>query len=966
MSKQAHPTEWMEIEMNKTSTSTPRSWFGMRGHQTLYRISRLRFAAGAILLLAALPTSINLAAEEFSPEQLEHFEKKVRPVLVNSCYECHGPHKQESGLRLDSRAALLHGGDSKRPVVVVGKPDESLLISAVKHENGLEMPPDKKLADGEVDDLRNWIAAGAAWPTSESEPKLETMDDRLAKHRSQHWAFQVPQPPMIPASPFTAKNSPIDSFVQIKQQEIGLQPSPEAEKRQLARRAYFDLTGLPPTFEELEEFVQDHSPNAYERLLDRLLASSRVGEKWGRHWLDLARYGDTSGYAFNRDRRYPFSFTYRDYVIRAINDDLSYDVFIQQQLAADQLPTAEDKKTLAALGFLTVGRKFNNPHDDIDDKIDVTIRGLMGITIACARCHDHKYDAIPMADYYSLYGVFASCNEPQDLPMIASADDIANNKPFFDQLHNLEADIENYIKKRHEEAIAHTKTKVYDYLVAAVYNLPDAANNPHPAISLGVNDIKIGIRDRWKGKINEENGPANNLLGIIRKSMAWDDATFTAQMPNLIKESLALSDAECHPELKKILGEKGVANKEELLKAVGGILQATFDKWNAAGANDAASQTLSESERVVLSVIIGANSISDFAVANQGQFINRADREHLAQLNSKITAHYAAAPPELGRAMIVADRPQPAEPHIFLRGNPARPGDRVPRQFVSIVTGPTRQPFARGSGRLDLAQAIVSKENPLTSRVQMNRTWMHLMGEPIVMTPSDFGIRTEAPALQPLLDHLASEFISRGWSNKSMLRYIMSSHTYRQQSLVSEEQSKLDPENRSFSHANRKRLEFEPHRDSVLYVAGELDLTIGGKSVDLQEEKGNKRRTLYAYIDRQDLPNLLRSFDFASPDSSTARRPKTTVPQQALFFMNSDFALRQSQYVVESEEILTIQDNREKIRAIYRKVLARDPQPNELELIVQYVEADPKRSPIDTWRLVAQTLLETNEFAFVD
>ena len=350
------------------------------------------------------------------PEAVEFFEARVRPILVERCVKCHGPRKQSSGLRLDSRAAVLKGGDTG-PAVVPAKPEESLMIQAVAHRHDeLKMPPNGKLPDADVQFLTRWVALGAPWPADSA--KNAAMSPSAAAPA--HWAFQ----PLRPVPPPRVKDrswaaSPVDAFILARLEAAGIAPSPTADKRTLIRRATIDLWGIPPTADEVEAFEADASPDAFARVVDRLLASPRYGERWGRHWLDVARYADTKGYVFTQERRYPYAYTYRDYVINAFNADLPYDRFIVEQIAADQLPQGGDNRPLAAMGFLTVGRRFLlDQNEIIDDRIDVVSRGLLGLTVTCARCHDHKFDPIPTEDYYSLYGVFASSVEPADLPVL--------------------------------------------------------------------------------------------------------------------------------------------------------------------------------------------------------------------------------------------------------------------------------------------------------------------------------------------------------------------------------------------------------------------------------------------------------------------------------------------------------------------------------------------------------------------
>ena len=537
-----------------------------------------------------------------------------------------------------------------------------------------------------------------------------------------HWAFRIPQPVALPKvndPAWPAQDFDYHVFQQLQQQ--GLTPSPSADRYTLIRRLYFDLLGLPPTFEQVEQFKNDPSPTAYENLVDSLLDSPHFGERWARHWLDIARFGDTKGYVFTQSRDYPHAYKYRDWVINAFNDDMPIDTFIKYQLAADHLVEQTDNAHLAAMGFLTLGRRFiNNKHDIIDDRIDVVFRGLMGLTVACARCHDHMYDPVAMQDYYAMYGVFSSSTEQQD------------------------------------------------------------------------EDLPLRLKD--------------------------------------------------------------------------------------------------------------------------------------------------------------SDKPKDA--HIFERGNPSNKSDIAPRRFLTFFTHDD-QPFQQGSGRHELAEALVSPQNPLTARVFVNRVWAHLMGKPIVSTPSDLGMRTDAPPLQNVLDQLAYSFVtSDAWSFKQLVRRIVTSSTYRQSSQHRAEAWSIDPENQYLWKANRKRLDFEAMRDSLLAASNQLDPTVGGPSVRIESQPFTTRRTLYAFIDRQNLPAIFRTFDFASPDTHSPQRPETVVPQQALFLLNSPFA--QNSATLLAQRSANLDDQELRIRHLYQQVFSREPSYSELAFAKQYLTQSANDSalpqPTNPWR----------------
>ena len=758
----------------------------------------LRRIAGSVKPI--VPTVLSLLAlcagglaAEVAPtaEQLAFFEKHVRPVLAESCCKCHGPEKQKQGLRLDSRAALLKGSDDG-PILTAENPEASPLVRALRREGDNPMPPKEKLPPGQAELLVQWAKMGAPYPET-----MKVAKDKLPTP-AKHWAFQpVRKPAEPPVKGAAWVQSPLDRFVLAKLEAKGMVPSQPADRRTLLRRATFDLTGLPPTAAEIEAFEKDTADGAFARVLDRLLASPRYGERWGRHWLDVARYADTKGYVFKEERRYPYAYTYRDWVIRALNEDVPYDKFLVAQIAADQMPGAEPRD-LAAMGFLTVGRRFlNNAADIIDDRIDVVARGTMALTVACARCHDHKYDPIPTADYYSLYGVFASSTEPRDLPLLAAPGEDAKSQAFQKELAARQAKVDEFLQK-HKDG-----------------------------------DKALKGEDRKK-------------LAALRKKV---------------------------------------------------------DEWQVESAD---------------------------------------------------------APP---RAMVLHDLPQPVEPHIFKRGKASAPGDAVPRQFLQLLAGKERRPFQKGSGRLELAQAIASRDNPLTARVAVNRVWLLHFGAGLVRTPGDFGVRSDLPAQPELLDWLAARFVADGWSLKKLHRLIMLSATYQQASDDRADCQSADPDNLLLWRMNRQRLDFEAMRDSLLAASGRLDLTVGGRAVDVQSD----RRTVYASIDRQNLPGVFRTFDFASPDAMTPQRFRTVGPQQALFMMNSPFVAAQARSLARHPAFSQLSNDGDRLQFLYRRILARAAELEEVQAGLAFVAGAVEKAPrITAWEKFAQVLLASNEFVFVD
>jgi mono/diheme cytochrome c family protein len=928
------------------------------------------------LLLSLVPPA--LADISVSPEQEQFFEQKIRPVLAEHCLKCHGPEKQESDLRLDSKAAMSRGGASGETLLAADDPAQSYLLQVVKHETDTKMPPEGKLSDDQIASLATWITQGAPWPAAAETPVSLSAADRVEVHRRDHWAFQAvasPSPPAV-ANQAWVRND-LDRFVLAKLEAKGIAPSAEADRATLLRRLTFDLTGLPPTAEEVESFVNDHAPDAYERLVDRLLASPHYGERWGRHWLDVARYADTQGYAFERDRRYPYSYTYRDYVIDAMNRDLPYDRFLMEQLAADQLEPADDVRRLAALGFITVGRKYIAIHDTYDDQVDAVSRGMLGLTVACARCHDHKYDAIPTEDYYSLYGIFSSLTEPdsENLPVLAEPTEVAGYQEFKQELAKLQGQIDSYLKEKHAEILNTARAKSADYLVrVAKANPNNEFLNRLSFLSLKPEEIRQKLLDRWRDYLKQHAQPGHPTLGLWAELAALSDDGFPEKSAEVLEawkaKEAGLSEGQINPKLREALSEATFESKGDVARLYGQLLVAAWEEHKAIGGSDEeALGKLPDGTRQLAAILVGSDAPTQIPRDQIRSYFNRAERNHLTGLDRQMKAFEANSPAAPPRAMIVKDRDRLETPRVLIRGNANRPGKEVPRQFPVVLTGLERKPFERQAGRLELAEAIASPENPLTRRVIVNRVWMHHFGEPLVDTPSDFGIRTPQPMQADLLDHLASYLLEQGWSLKQLHRYIVLSATYRQQSIDRPEARAVDPENRLLWKVNRRRLEWESLRDALLAASGQLDPGMGGRPVELTKQPYPRRRTVYGYLDRQDLPNLFRVFDIASPDQSSPRRPRTTIPQQSLFLMNSPFAIEQGQTLAARPEVVAAADTEAKIVALYRAALARSPDSQELEIARNFItqaEADSQGARLSPWEQLAQLLLMTNEFAYVD
>jgi mono/diheme cytochrome c family protein len=885
------------------------------------------------VLIGACAMSALRAADDTAG--LEFFEKKVRPVLADHCYKCHSAtaEKVKGGLLLDTRPAMLKGGDTG-PAIVPGDAEKSLLIKAVRYtDENLQMPPkNKKLSAEQIADLESWIKMGAPDPRTNTAKLATAIATEGAK---KHWAYQPVRSPALP----TVKNSrwiqaPIDRFILAKLESKKLAASSRADKRTLIRRATYDLTGLPPTPEEVDAFIADTSPDAFARLVDRLLASPHYGERWARYWLDIARYADTKGYVFEEERRYPFAYTYRDYVIRALNEDLPYDQFIIQQIAADLLPLGEDKRPLAALGFLTLGRRFlNNQPDIIDDRIDVVSRGLMGLTVSCARCHDHKFDPIPTKDYYSIYGVFASSEEPGEKPLLGDKALPKEYPEYLAERKKREDAAKKFRAEKEAELLSKLRSQVGEYLLAVAET--KTREGEKQEASVRERKLSPRVAGRWREFLAKKEDaifapwlayavlPKTNFAEAA-KSVA---ATFTAPAStNQINPLVAALFTNTPASLKD------VADRYDKLFAD------TDKQWRELIAKTNAPASFADKNREALRQVLYADS-SPFHMDSEETYrlFDTPAQQQVRALKRKIDELDATHPGAPPRAMVLKDKSTPVEPVVFVRGNPGNHGAKVPRQFLEILCADKPQPFAKGSGRLELAQAIASTNNPLTARVMVNRVWMHHFGAPLVRTPSDFGVRSDPPSNPELLDYLASQFMASGWSLKKLHRLIILSGAYQQSSEDNPANSKIDPANELFWRMNRRRLDFEAMRDTLLALAGKLDETMYGHAADITTQPFATRRTVYAFVERQNLPGIFRTFDFASPDTTSPQRFYTTVPQQALFLMNSPFAVQQAQSLLLRSDVKSTRSDDEKIHRLYRIAFQRAPDRDEVAVARRFL-----------------------------
>ena len=889
----------------------------------------------ALRLLFATTIALAFPADrpvEAQDEATQFFEMRIRPVLAKNCFSCH-TNSQLGDLRLDSREDMLRGGKSG-PALVPGDPDKSLLIQAVSHTHErLKMPMQgNKLKESEIADLKVWVLAGAIWPktVASAGPVASGTSYVITPEQRAFWSFQpVRQPPQPPVKNKSWPKSAIDSFILAKLEAQGLQPAPPADKRTLIRRAYFDLIGLPPSPDDVESFVKDSSPGAFAAVVDRLLASPRYGERWGRYWLDVARYSDDK-LDPTGETPYPNSFRYRDWVIQAFNDDMPYDLFVKAQIAGDQMEGQAKDKMVPGLGFYGLSPQFQ------DDRVDATTRGFLGLTVACAQCHDHKFDPIPTKDYYSILGVFRS-TETHDFPIapneLVSAYD--NQKKTVDAK---EAAIKDFLKTQSDQLGAILAARTARYLTAAAKVLAD----PKSEIQLISDEQKLDREtlERWVEYLKK---PAKEHTFLA----PWDHA---------------IAGAASESEIQKIAEEF-----QALVLSVHAEKISIDDKNHIAlgGSNerrDLSNASLRSLERdkyfLWRDLFAEKQGVLYYGDRKIDRFLNGEWKTHLENLRADLAALKKAMPPQYPFLHAIHDKKNPANIRVEIRGNADNKGEEAPRRFLAILSEGEPKPFEKGSGRLELADSIANQNNPLTARVMVNRIWQNHFGQGIVRTASNFGQLGDRPSHPELLDYLAHCFTDSGWSIKSIHRTIMLSATYGQSSEHSEKNFTVDPENRLLWRATRRRLDAEALRDSLLFVSGNLDVTIGGPATRMVDE--NRRRTVYGYVSRKKLDGMLSLFDFANPNNTSEARIATNVPLQRLYFMNSGFVALQAKGLAERISA-SAKGDEDGINQAYRLLFGRDASRAELKLGLDYLKQNNR-----AWSQYCQVLLSSNEFSFID
>jgi cytochrome c553 len=916
-------------------------------------------------ILISLAVVSTVSAQGIPANSPDFFETKIRPVLIKNCYTCHAA-SQMGGLRLDSQEALIKGG-KRGPALVPGKPDESILLKAVQQtDQSLRMPMGGKLSDAEVSDIASWIEAGAVWPKTATMTAATDGKYIIYPEQKEFWSIVPLHQPKIPlVKDQKWAKTDVDRLVLARLEKEGLKPVAPASKRDLIRRATLDMTGLPPTYEEIQAFEKDTSPNAFAKVVDRLLASPKYGERWGRVWLDTARYAEDDYRSLNPNpkgyRPYPSAYSYRDWVIQAFNDDMPFDKFVRGQIAGDLVDPKDRPKMLAGTGFLGLGPWYYDNGafeitraDERHDRVDAVTRGFLGLTVACARCHNHKYDPIPQTDYYSLAGVFYNTiyEEYPNAP-----------KKIVDEYVNLEDEQDKAQKILQEATTASSDTlsrsfayQISTYLMGVWDVTQTGPQKKEIAQVVEQRKLDYELLDRWvkyMGKPTTKYTNKDAWQAMIKKGGTQQQAK---QLADKFQEELVavmLEKNELDAENKVIQAKdlEGTKPKKRTDKPSNFMSYKDFNpgSWlrlkslpeeqnnfwteifqrELKDEEDPNAMMATNGRQGNPGVLMFRGWGLESRIGAEAQARIKGIQNDIDALRKKLEVHY----PFVHGVM---DSEKPEDIQVAFRGDANNPtGPPIPRHFLSLLSEGDPIPFKNGSGRLELAEAV--SKQPLAMRVFVNRLWKGHFGTGIVDTPSNFGTAGERPTDPELLEYLANYFVSHGMSVKALQREIMLSSVYQLSTADNAENFAKDSGNRLYWRAEKKRLDAEQLRDGVLFAAGNLDDAMGGPSADLTP--ANLRRTVYGKVSRYKLDEYLQLFDFPSPSISAEKRFVTTVPLQRLFLMNSDFMQLQAEEL--AKRVANETDNRARIKKAFQYVYGRDASEEEIGLGLAYLKSEP-------------------------
>ena len=985
--------------------------------------SRSPHACGfAAILCFILATQCNLTrADDPQPnrEELDFFEKRIRPVLVEHCYACHsGTSKIKGGLRLDSRDGWKKGGDSGT-AILPGKPDESLLVEAIRSDGDLKMPPQGRLPQNVIDDIERWVKMGAPDPQQTPDTKAPRSPKLDLASARQHWAYRAPiatRPPAVRDQHWP--RTEIDRFILARLEAADLAPAPDADRETLLRRLFFDLTGLPPAPEQIDAFLADHSPDAWEKLVDRLLDSPEFGERWGRHWLDVVRFAESltlRGFVFKQAWRY------RDYVIDAFNSDLPFDQFLREQVAGDLLVASsldERQRQLVATTVLMLGNtnleeqdKKQLEMDLVDEQLDLIGRGFLAQTITCARCHDHKFDPIPTRDYYALAGILKGSKSLEH----------ENVSKWLEVPLPLEKAREE-VFRQHEQSLAALQGNLQELQAALKCAAGTDVGASGPDI-LAVKDLPGVVVDdaaakrvgEWQHSQSTKPYIGNGYLHDIDGGKGNKTLTFSPDLPASGKYEVRLAYTPGSNRAEKVPvtvfsadGDKTIEiNEREKPPLDGRFVSLGEYRFERDGQSFVIVSNLGTVGHVIADAVQFLPSAATFAntPAEDKSKPAPADtdavkrfREEIKSLEGELKKQKANAP-RRPLVMTVTELPQPTDLYVHIRGSVHNRGPVVPRGFLEAASTKSIPPIPSGeSGRRQLADWLVSRDNPLTARVAVNRAWHWLFGAGLVRTTDNFGTTGESPSHPELLDQLAVTFMDDGWSMKRLVRRIVLSRTYQLSTgdlptgLLKKGQLKkgpsesanssegasplfqIDPENRLLGRMNRRRLDAECLRDAMLQISGGLRPERGGPgfSDDLPADYGfvdtSNRRSVYVPVFRNAIPELFDAFDFADPSLVTGRRATSTVAPQALYLLNHPFVVAQSKLAAARCLSENHPDDDARVTRAWRMTLGRPPSPAERAAALRFIagfSATDAAAVQAGWSQLFQSLFATLDFRYL-
>ncbi len=972
-----------------------RIWLPKCGNAPVQRRGLVQPRAATIWFVSSLTLRVlmlSLAAQfchagDNLQQGMELFEAQIRPTLIRECLRCHGEQEQQGNLRLDSADGWAAGGDSG--AAIVAGDTNSLLLQVIRYEHSdFEMPPKGKLPEETIDAFTRWVELGAIDPRTKpaaATPGEQKMSPSVEQGKS-FWSFRaVTDPPLPSVTDSCWPTDPIDSFVLARIEQSGMRASPDADPQTLLRRVCYDLVGLPPTNQQLESFIADPSLQAYQSLVDQLLQSEQFGQRWGRHWLDVVRYAQSSG--GGRTLMFPEAWRYRDYVIESFNDDLPYDQFVAQQIAGDLL-AADDweqrSKNLIATAFLLLGPTNYELQDKevlemdvVDEQLDTLGKAMLGMTIGCARCHDHKFDPIPANDYYAMAGIFkssrslihANVSQWNSVALPLSPEDQARSKAIAEELAAAEAELKRVRQQWCD--------------LGGLPEPPQGQKSIDPQ-SIGAEIVIDDPQAERIGKWTESKSVAffvgqHYLFGagdgdpnrcVIYRPTLTQPGRYEVRV-SYTPSSNRTTKAEF--QIDHAAGIETVTINQRELPPLGGkfisLGQFEFDPQQNPRVVVSCQQA---SDGVVIAdaVIFLAVSGDETETAEDVQRREALQRQ-LDRLQKRVQKIKQSMPkPPL--AMAITDQPQPGDIHLAIRGSTHRQGDLIPRGVMQVASWESFPLIAeKQSGRKELANWIVDPRNPLTARVMVNRVWHWLIGQGIVTSVDNFGSMGDAPSHPELLDHLATSFVRDGWSVKRLIRRIVTSHTYRQASEPNESSASIDPGNRLLWRMNRKRLQAEDIRDSLLLVSGSLDMTHGGPNIKPQTKSeydyqfDSPRRSVYLPVFRNRLPEIFEVFDFADPNIQRGKRSSSTISSQALLLMNHPFVIEQAALAAERLREKPAFQREDRITEAYRQVLGRPPSETELQIALDLL-GDSDNNGGRELAMLYQVLFQCIDFRYVN